>query len=798
MKAANRLASTRCRRCERLRLLVGFVLLAVALGLALHAAAVAPAASAPVAAAPASAASAPLAMTVAPTASAPADMRLIYKTVALPSGRLGVAYGPRQVVQGGMPPYRFTVDGKLPPGLQLADDGRLAGLPSAAGRYTFVLGVHDASSPPLAAQQAYVLYIDKATAARPASAPSAPAALTALSRADADATANLSAGVPVSYKLTQADVATLMPEDAAPAPEPAPAPAESAPAAAPAASAAAMTTVPAGPSAEQLQAILAPMIDVEYPTLALFVKELEAERCAYYAAHVKEAALKKGLAVDARCPPDAPPPAARKANAGGIPLRQFYDDLLPPQNRDAIVKAAEKLHPFTDAKPLKWAGGGCACSPTRTDNEVIAFIPYWLAGETALPVDFSLFTRLQYMGVVLNDNGTYLRPPGWDSRGGGFAREARRHGTRLDLVLYRRDWASLLALPEAQRDTVAHTAARNAVALADTRRDDLQTELDGLMLPAWQESAYVYDGITVFFEDSPTDAVQQKAYARFLHLMLQRLVAEMQATQRRYHLNIVVPDHLLGDDGPYDFQHLMEVLESAEPKRTSKGVEEGAKVRYRGITDITVDFFVLLSEPTAQSKIDLRARVDNTPSLSGHRRIAFLESAVPFQFYRRGDKPTPLPPDEREQLDKDLAYIKWTFGGIGFWPVPTVGAGSGEGVHELASHNYGVPRGAMGGLCAFVCPNRMPLRLLFEALLLAEAIAIGLYAWNCRVRRLGARYLLALWAGALATLLLAFGIFTCDPALYEWREQNYLLYALILALFAAGAYATFKPRVEAP
>jgi hypothetical protein len=54
------------------------------------------------------------------------------------------------------------------------------------------------------------------------------------------------------------------------------------------------------------------------------------------------------------------------------------------------------------------------------------------------------------------------------------------------------------------------------------------------------------------------------------------------------------------------------------------------------------------------------------------------------------------------------------------------------------------------------------------------------------------------WAGALATLVLAFVVFSCDPSLQHWREQNYLLYGLILLLFAAGIYVTFKPRVEAP
>lgn len=797
-----------CARCRRARIALAGAALVLVASLGLRAATVPPAASAP-ASAP-EIAMVPIAAWPAASAVSGVDMRLVYKTVTLPSARRGAPYGPREVVKGGTPPYRYTIDGKLPPGLVLTEDGRLGGLPAENGSFRFVLGVQDAASPSRAAQQAYVLNVytpasRPAAAASAASVPAAPPALTTLGVADAEATANTQAGLPVSYKLTPADQAGLAPEAAAPAAAPALVPADGLPPAV-----VTEPVPPAVPSPDQLKAVLLPLTDVEYPTRALFVTALEQSRCAYYRVHVTEMALKQQLTVDAQCPPlpqasAASAPAARKPAAapaatavGSLSLREFYDNLLPDALRADIVRAAEKRHPFGDAKPLRLNGAGCGCTPQHVDNEVIGFVPYWLATEAPLAVDFSLFSRLSYMGVVLGDSGNWVLPPGWDGQAGGFARETRRHGTRVDLVLYRRDWASLLALPEAQLDAVARNAARNAVVLADTRDGTLQAGLDGLLLPQWRESEYVYDGLTVFFEDSPTEGPQQKAFARFLKLFLQRLVVEMQATGRSYQANIVVPDRLLGDTGAYNFSDLMDVLETAEPRRSSKGVEEGAKVRYRGTTDLTIDFLVLLSEPTGASTMTLRARIDATPNLAGHRRIAFLESVVPIEFHQRGEKPAALPPQERDQLDRDLAYIKWTYGGIGLWPLPTPGIGSGETVHALLTHNYAAPRGRLAELCDFACPNRLPLRLLFEALVLAEGIGIALYAWNCRVRRIGRRYLLMVWAGALATLALAFVVFSCDPSLQHWREQNYLLYGLILLLFAVGVYVTFKPRVEAP
>lgn len=807
----------RCARCVRLRVALAGGLLVLVSSLALRAASAPTAASAP-ASAPAAFASASAAQPVpiavlgvvapASAASSAADMRLVYKTVALPSGRRGEPYGPRQVVQGGTPPYRYTLDGKLPPGLVLAEDGRLAGVPAENGSFHFLLGVQDASVPARVAQQVYVLNVvtpvrKPAAAASAASAPAVPPSLTALNVADAEATANPDAGLPTSYKLTPADQAMLLQEPAGTGQELVPA--DNVPTAAASAPMTAASAVPpVVPSTEQFAAMLLPLTDVEYPTRALFVDALEQGRCGYYQVHVKEIAAKQGVAVDDACPPAplaAPTAAAaRKAAAAGtMSLRRFYDELLPPALRDEVVKKAEKRHRFEEARPLRLTGSGCGCTPIRTSNEVIGFVPFWIAGDAPLPVDFSLMTRLGYMGVVLADDGDWLEPPGWNSHAGGFAREARRHGTRMDLVLYRRDWGSLLAKPRAQQDAVAKKAADKAVELAQVQHDDLQSHLENLLLPGWRDSPYVYDGITVFFEDSPTAGAQQAAFASFLDTFLHSLVKAMQKTKERaYQINIVVPGTLLGDSGAYTYDGLMDVLESAEPKRDSKGVEQAAKQGYSGTTDLTVDFLVLLSAPSDRSTLALRAGIDATPNLDGHRRIAFLESVVPVEFHQRGEKPAILVPKAADQLDRDLAYIKWNFGGVGLWPVPTDGSGTGTDVHKWVSHNYAVNGGTLATLCDFACPNRVPLRLLFEAIVLAELAGIVLYAWNCRVRRLGKRYLLMLWGGALATLAVAFVVFSCDPALHRWRDENYLLYGLILFLFAAGLYVTFKPRVEAP
>ncbi|MCK6544717.1 putative Ig domain-containing protein [Myxococcota bacterium] len=60
-------------------------------------------------------------------------------------GALGSAYEQRVVAAGGEPPYVWTVadDAALPPGLDLARDGIIFGLPTRLGEYTFELVVED-------------------------------------------------------------------------------------------------------------------------------------------------------------------------------------------------------------------------------------------------------------------------------------------------------------------------------------------------------------------------------------------------------------------------------------------------------------------------------------------------------------------------------------------------------------------------------------------------------------------------------------------------------------------------------
>lgn len=888
----------------------------------------APAATAPRAPASAAASASSAAAGPAAAASTPAlcvrasdgdsfcadTLQLIFKTVTLPSGRRGNAYGPRRLVQGGTPPYDLGLaSGKLPPGMELSDDGHLGGVPTATGLHHFTLAVRDASTPPLSVQQRYALRINAPRpppAAAPASAPDpAPPTLTAVGKKDAEAVASLLSQTHLrAYKLSADDLKKLATPPEPPEPPPAEPAAQDAAlpdvdlTAAPPPPAASAPPPEPRPTPDQLKDMLTPLLDVEYPTRTLFETALEARRCAYFKLLVSEAARKQGLASVPGCPLDPQPPADAAAMAaasapargrtaptaaapasplpmpslapalgtttaaaagtfnkvsaslatgtaagtrllgssssgsisgstaaapaaaapgkaaaadGDIPLDRLYAMLLPDGLKTEIITTALKLHDSTLAKPVHWTGDGCGCRPLvgPGGNDVYGFYPFWMAQDDRQAIDFSLFTRIGYVGPVLDDNGEYLMPPHWNDSRRDFIRTAHRHGVDVDLVIYRRDWPRLLNLSTQQQQTFIRKAAARAVALADTQLTD-RSKLRGYLLPVWTERTHVYSGITVFFDDLPTEPAQADQFRSFFRRFMDELIRAMQkdGKGRSYALSIVIPDHLLGDEAAaYNFSDLRGYIERAEngsrnPTRAGSAESPGAidRMDYKGTTDISVLLLVLLSEPTSDTKKIMRARMDNTDAMHGHQRVAFLNSIMPVMFHPVSDPAAPLPKPRQDRLNIDLSYVEWQFGGVGFWPVPLKPAKPAEPDMEsvtgvLKSNEFlGPTKSTLSPLCTYVCPNRSIVRLLFEVLLVVGVVSLGAYAWVCEVRRLGMKFVLFLWIGGVSTLLVGMALLSCDPDLLALRRGDNLFYALILALTVGGLYMTFKPRVDPP
>jgi hypothetical protein len=89
------------------------------------------------------------------------DAALALTTTSLPNGTVGVAYSGTLAATGGTGTLKWSVvSGTLPTGLNLSTTtGAISGNPTAAGTYTFTVGVTDASIVPNTATQAFTVTI---------------------------------------------------------------------------------------------------------------------------------------------------------------------------------------------------------------------------------------------------------------------------------------------------------------------------------------------------------------------------------------------------------------------------------------------------------------------------------------------------------------------------------------------------------------------------------------------------------------------------------------------------------------
>lgn len=785
-------------------------------------------AAATAAATPSTTPSAPTPATTA--AKRPPDLRLVYVSVPLPSGRLDTDYKPREVVRGGRPPYHIEIEGTPPPGLHFGNDGLLSGRPTRVGHYSFALRATDSASPPMEQEQHYVLRIlPPASAdapAAPASAgpskpvtPATPGTLKGISLQDADASADMQADVPVSYLLTAKDLDDLIP----PTDEDKPKPTSTAVAPAPPLPALAALRAdldedtgvitdppliaPDKPTPAQLRAILTPLVGVEYPSRAMFIGAVEAERCRYYLRRVAELAAERQLKAPTVCPRPAaqrspletPPPPKRnerRPDQTAVPLEVFFDSLVAEDNLRDAVAAATKLHPVGQSRPLRLTAEGCQCAPGHKNNEVVGIIPFWRAGETPMPINFNLFTRLQYMGVVLKDDGGYDLPTDWNGALSGFSREAQRFDVAMDLVVYRRSWAQLLNQSDAVQTTMINNAAETAVRMVTQERDDTQTWMNRLLLkPGEDSNSRVFGGLTIFFDDTPAEGPARERYTHFLQRFVDRILALMQKDGRSFRLNLVVPDQQLGEQLPYSYEWLMSLKLKAERKdrHQQRDVLPGSREPdYTGTGDVTVQFLVMMSGDPDSQKKNIRRSIDLTRQVQGVRRIDFLDSLLPVVVH--ATSPEAAPANVTASLARDFPYLEWNYGGVALWPLPLADVGLGNQVITPLTKYFLDPPSNREKACGWICPNRLPLRLLAQTLLIGCLVAALVYAMNCRVQRLGLVYLVVLGLVALLAAALCLMLLTCDPALSWLRDSPYVPVVALVLVVALCVYLFLQFR----
>lgn len=249
----------------------------------------------------------------------------------------------------------------------------------------------------------------------------------------------------------------------------------------------------------QLEALLKPVMAVEYPTQALFEAAVDAQVCAQAwqlivheaqrlkqqppsetafadvcaasakpaAATTPKTAAKPASAASVTAP--APTPAPLSA-AGVIPVgwRDLPGWLMPPGLRNWLVEAAARDRPLLPDKPLPWAATpSCNCAAPRPVTPLYAVYPTWLTdGPQPQTIDFSLVNRITYFALPLDNDQALDQAMTWTEAQTAFIRTARAYETRVDLGIYQADWRFLATEPAAVRDAQIDLQYSRASSLA--------------------------------------------------------------------------------------------------------------------------------------------------------------------------------------------------------------------------------------------------------------------------------------------------------------------------------------------
>ena len=760
----------------------------------------------------------------------------------LPNGTVGLRYQREVRAVGGKPPYVFTLaEGSLPDGLSLDPAGPLGGIPTKAGLYRFRLSVEDGAG--RVAAQAYVLRIlpvrKPEPAASAASSPTPP--LSQVDRRElGKAQGRVATAIVYQLQPAQLDALATLVKPAAGADAGSAAGAEGA-ASEPAADPGAPTLPPPAGMAwtedqgKQLALWLEPLMGIEYPSRTLFLAAVDALACAQVrqlvtaeaqrlkrqapdsrqlaetcakalnpprddstqagagkAGVAKAGARRPQPAASAASAPASSPSSALPAAAEQLSLRELPTWLLPHALREWLADAAARERVLWAGSPQWSATPDCHCANARARQLIYAIAPNWLNPEPPQPMDFSLIHRITPFALPLDQD---LTLPSLAADQVAYIDTARRYDTRIDFGIYRRDWRFLATEPAQTREALL---ARLSTQVPRHARDLLDTELKGwkakarAWLPGFNEVQYAGDGLTVYFDQLPDrtkDPVLADRFAAFYPRFIRGLGEALEENpERRYAINLMLNDRQLAEAGPFAVDKLFELLKAVEKPEMLNGRIVETNSDYKRRSNVQLRFLVLLSEPSSDSKKQLRSTIEASPALKGGDRRIFLRSVVPLLV---------LPQLDTQQYQDDLVYVQDNFDGIGFWPSPLVDSLVKNEQREMLRRVFvGDPGlGISEAVCGFVCPNRWLLRLLFDLLILAGLLTWLAFQWKCEWR---ARYgRLALLAG-IPPVILGAALLECDPALAGIRNSNAQLLALIAIPVIAALLALLKRKVEKP
>ena len=365
----------------------------------------------------------------------------------------------------------------------------------------------------------------------------------------------------------------------------------------------------------------------------------------------------------------------------------------PPTRVDDRPPYLQKLMTHVDAQPkeIKLSGGGCGCSRDFKEHaQVYGFYPHWLADGKKHIVDFSLFDRIGYFALTLNEQGHIERKLHFptdassDPNIASFIKEANIHRVAVDVTFVASSWQDWNV------DQI-NNAVDNIVGTVTRRYEVEEPTWWRKLLPLVENfSTSNADGINLFF-----DLYEKPEQGKLLTKIVKAVRLKLKQANSEARLNI-----MLGFDlAKLDRKVLNDDDKSQSAQRVGKNYNtissqfRQLEKRFKALKEILVtevdmvdNVFIFLSQNTRQSKKDLRQLIEN--AFVGESRRTVMRKMVPIVSVQGlaslktadgGPKPEEkdgqlsddeAPGDKDNQFDDDLIYMQDNFAGIGLWRLP--------------------------------------------------------------------------------------------------------------------------------
>jgi hypothetical protein len=496
----------------------------------------------------------------------------------------------------------------------------------------------------------------------------------------------------------------------------------------------------------------------------------------------------------ARMYPDVDMPDRQRACQCGVRLVVGLWDLLATAARR---KPEPRPDPVEALGGIDWTGRGCGCVRELAQRELshrdsslqdvlYGFYPFWTdiehggdgGGEREQPGPepsqvvedapnphepvFDILSRVGYFAFAVDDQGRIAGIDGVAQTGARFFDVSRRHGTRVDMALYKHDWSDWNDLASDAKERFFETLRRGILAALQTPSDSPLAKAESYLTLGLVDRSTIWDGVTLYFPGYLEDNGE-----RYFHRFIKRLREGIRDSGRDFYINVMLSFSEVGA-GIYRYEYLGDLVSGNE----SDGQEDDVDL-----------FIVLLEEPTTVTKKSLREAVER--KFKGMHRRNMLRKIVPVI------SPLGHADDRREpyaQFRDDLVYFQDNFAGVGFWPLVMRDQPDYEIIHTAVVDVFEAePRPQF---CELACPYRVPLRIALGVLVLSWLI-LGVIALSCACnwRRYGVALVLPLFAtlGVLGVLLV------CDP-FFSDLQFPVLAAILLIGGVAIAIYVVRRAR----